>query len=99
MRGFIQGAIHSCTIFTGKEPFMVRVGFFCLLIDGKCLQNVLQIEKSKNTAFVCMESLLQMSCLHILKLKINTPLHIKKEYFTASVVKRLWISSLAAGLE
>lgn len=64
------------------------------------LENVLQIEKQeKNTAFVYVESLLQMSCLHILKLKINTPLHIKKEYFTASVVKRLWISSLAAGLQ
>lgn len=75
---------------------MGRNGVFCLLIDGKCLQNVLQIEKSKDTAFVCMESLLQMSCLHILKLKINTPLRVEKEYFTASVVKRLWISSLAA---
>ena len=76
----------------------VGLGFFCPLIDGKCLQNAIQIKKSKNTAFVCMESLLQMSCLHILKLKINIPLPIKKEYFTASVVKRLWISSLAVYL-
>lgn len=32
MRGFIQGEIHNCSIFTGKERLIVRVGFFAYLL-------------------------------------------------------------------
>lgn len=71
----------ASTIFEAKSPSCAGLGFFCLVIDGESLQNLIQIEKSKNTAFVSVESLLQMSCLHIFKWKINTPLHIKKECF------------------
>lgn len=83
-------AFHEC-FCSGRNPWRVLffrqtapragLGFFRLVIDGKSLQTLIQIEKSKNTAFVSAESLLQMSCLHIFKLKINTPLHIKKECF------------------
>lgn len=97
---FTRGEIHSeCYFEMLATPHLYSwvFFFFCLLIDGKCLQNLIQIEKSKNTAFVHGDSLLQMSCLHILKLKINTPLYIRKNYFSASAVGGLWISSLAAG--
>lgn len=81
MSVFVQGEIPGEYCFCRQTAPRAGLGFFCLVIDGKSLQNLIQIEKSKNTAFVSAESLLQMSCLHIFKLKINTPLHIKKECF------------------
>lgn len=37
-----------------SSPSWLVLGFFCLLIDGKCWQNVIEIEKSNHTACVCV---------------------------------------------
>lgn len=51
MRGFIQGEIHNCTVFTSKEPLMVRVGFFAYLLMANAWKCVADRKAGKKYSF------------------------------------------------
>lgn len=51
MRGFIQGEIHNCSIFTGKEPLMVRVGVFLPTYWWQMLAKCVTDRKVKKCSF------------------------------------------------